>query len=322
MDQEQKQQTDLGPEETGALELSGLGALLRGEREKRGLSREEVADKTRLRGHIIEALENEAWDALPQAAFVKGFIRTYAKLLSLDEQKALDLYENAVVAESTFPGALLETKPSRGRRIVTALVLLVAAAGILYFFLIYPAGTRGPLSEPEKVRLETEQEPTTLLPPEPVMREPAKEEPAPVTAPESVALSEEAALPDAGSTQGETPLPQASFAVEEEQSPQAAEGTVTVESGHAPAEWLVLEGDVKQRTWVKIYVDDQAPKEYIFQPGSRPQWKAREGFNLLVGNAAGIEFEFNGRKFENLGKLGQVVRLDFPAGFKATRYEE
>ena len=40
-------------------------------------------------------------------------------------------------------------------------------------------------------------------------------------------------------------------------------------------------------------IDGQEPKEYIFQSGARPQWKAREGFDILVGNAAGAEFEFS-----------------------------
>ena len=91
----------------------------------------------------------------------------------------------------------------------------------------------------------------------------------------------------------------------------------------APAiDELVLTGIVNMRTYVKIYVDDKLPKEYIFQPGSRPQWSAREGLDVVVGNAAGIEFDFNGKIVRDLGGLGKVVRVSFPENFKSSIYEE
>jgi hypothetical protein len=75
---------------------------------------------------------------------------------------------------------------------------------------------------------------------------------------------------------------------------------------------LTLMANIRERTWIKIYVDDGDPKEYIFKPGSRHEWKARKGFDLTIGNAGGIDLEFNGEKIENLGAPGQVVRLVFP----------
>ena len=85
---------------------------------------------------------------------------------------------------------------------------------------------------------------------------------------------------------------------------------------------FVLTGHVKARTWIRICVDDQEPKEYIFQPGSRPQWKGVDGFNVLIGNAAGVEFDFNGERFENLGDLGKVVRLKLPRHFEGSKCED
>jgi cytoskeletal protein RodZ len=75
---------------------------------------------------------------------------------------------------------------------------------------------------------------------------------------------------------------------------------------------LTLTAHFRERTWIKIYVDDGDPKEYIFNPGNRHEWKARKGFDLIIGNADGIDLEFNGEKIENLGAPGQVVRLVFP----------
>ena len=87
-------------------------------------------------------------------------------------------------------------------------------------------------------------------------------------------------------------------------------------------DWLVLTGIVHLRTWIRIYIDDEAPKEYILQPGSRPQWKAEKGFYVLLGNAAGMDFEFDGKDIKELGELGQVVSLRLPEGFDRVIAEE
>jgi hypothetical protein len=78
----------------------------------------------------------------------------------------------------------------------------------------------------------------------------------------------------------------------------------------------MLKAVVLETTWMKISIDHGEPKEYIFQPGSRPQWKAIEGFDLVVGNGAGIEFDFNGKRLGRIGNAGQVIKMRLPEGFK------
>ena len=63
---------------------------------------------------------------------------------------------------------------------------------------------------------------------------------------------------------------------------------------------------------MRIRIDGDKPKEYILAPESQPQWRAEKVFELLIGNAGGIDLEFNGKKMEDLGKQGQVIRLRLP----------
>jgi len=77
---------------------------------------------------------------------------------------------------------------------------------------------------------------------------------------------------------------------------------------------FILTANVKSRTWIAISIDDMPVKEYLFQPGQSPRWTAEKGFNILVGNAAGIEFFFNGKEVGNLGAQGQVIRITLPEG--------
>lgn len=63
-------------------------------------------------------------------------------------------------------------------------------------------------------------------------------------------------------------------------------------------------------------MDDQGPKEYMFRPGSHLQWKATKGFEILIGNAGGIDLEFSGTEIKNLGGHGKVVRLRLPEDYE------
>jgi hypothetical protein len=75
---------------------------------------------------------------------------------------------------------------------------------------------------------------------------------------------------------------------------------------------LRLKGNVTERTWLSISIDGLKAKEYTFGPSDTPEWEAEKGFELLIGNAGGITLEFNGKKLDNLGKQGQVVRIRLP----------
>jgi len=79
---------------------------------------------------------------------------------------------------------------------------------------------------------------------------------------------------------------------------------------------LVLKAIVKERTWIRVRIDNEKPKEYILGPESQPQWRAAKVFELLIGNAGGIDLEFNGKKMEDLGKQGQVIRLRLPMEYE------
>ena len=298
------------------VKVSGLGALLRNERENRGLSHEQLSQITRLRKHFLEALENEEWQNLPPSVFVKGFIRSYAKALGLDEVKLLDLYKSGVPDDVAPPTPIMEPKKPR-RRIALVLALCLGALAIaLYLWMARPL--------PEQGTLQTEKGLT-----EEIQEAPAKEEAQPVVQEmeqgESLKKQEETvevATPRVGLA--EMDIPESKPEEKETTEYPTEEDLLTSARAESSGttDWRVLTGIVHLRTWIRIYIDDQAPKEYILQPGSRPQWKARRGFYLLLGNAAGMDFEFDGKDIKDIGELGQVVSLRLPEGFEREISEE
>ena len=70
-----------------------VGTFLKKEREANKLSINDVASKTKINLNILKHLEANALDQLPNKTYVKGFVKSYCKLLSLDINEALDLLE-------------------------------------------------------------------------------------------------------------------------------------------------------------------------------------------------------------------------------------
>lgn len=68
------------------------GALLKGVREAKGLSLQEMSDTTRITVRYLEAIEGEQQDGLPSSTFVRGYVREMARLLSLDEESTVSGY--------------------------------------------------------------------------------------------------------------------------------------------------------------------------------------------------------------------------------------
>ncbi len=112
-----------------------FGEHLRREREMRGVSLDEVSQATRIGTRFLEALESERWKDLPGGVFNRGFLRSIARYLGLDEEALVAEYAQATndhpqVAEWS-PSAQdrgAESGAKSNRRLGVLLSLLVLTA--------------------------------------------------------------------------------------------------------------------------------------------------------------------------------------------------
>ena len=301
MEKEQKEIQETqgeNPQQQAPQAPQNVGILLKTERERLGLSRAQIAERTRMRTAVVEAIENEAWGSLPPPVFVRGFLRSYAKVLGLHQGTVTDLYAKGMPPESPGRVPTLEPSGNRWRRAWLVFLLLVVLAVLYGVWQFYPflqvnQGSRESEKRDHEVVLQTipadkEVSPVLSQPvaaspaPVRVVEEPRKQEPAPV----------KSAIQEAASSPKEVGSPERDRASEDG--------------------WLSLTGIVKERTWLRITIDGKEEKEYLFQPGSRPQWRGKEKFYILIGNAGGIDFDLNGKRVGDLGKPGQVVRVTLP----------
>ena len=96
-----------------------IGEVLKQARARTGLEMRTVEERTKIRIKYLRALEDEEWDALPNSAYAKGFLRTYAQLLGLDGEALADAYRRQVEGGRSDPAyplgdQVLEAKPTAG----------------------------------------------------------------------------------------------------------------------------------------------------------------------------------------------------------------
>ncbi len=119
-----------------------LGEKLRQAREERGISISEVAEQTRISSLYLESIEKDDYKPLPGGIFNKGFVKSYAKFIGIDEHEALQDYSK-IVMQTEGDGELKKYKPevltddsSNGSMIPTiifaGIILALMTSGILF----------------------------------------------------------------------------------------------------------------------------------------------------------------------------------------------
>ena len=93
--------------------LLSIGGLLRQAREEKNISLKLIAHKTKINLSLLEFLEADDLRKLPNKAYVIGFIKSYAKILGIDEKKCLDYFYQTY--NRVFPETLPAPKEGKSK---------------------------------------------------------------------------------------------------------------------------------------------------------------------------------------------------------------
>jgi len=252
-----------------------FGHYLQMARIERQISLEEIARRTRIGMDVLRAMENEDLDKLPAEVFVKGFLRSYAREVGVDGDLAVQRYMASVHAaeeKKRFNRRLL-IRGNRFWKKMTVALFLFAVLVTVSVMLVSGGFTSWKWHS----------------------------DPAPV----------KAAAPRVSSTAQKQAPHGKDIAAHGREA--AATAPVLDRTGPASAKGrYLLKVLALEDTWMKVIADDRAPRRYRLHPGDRLELRASSGFNLLVGNAAGVQMSFNGRPINLYGKSGQTVTLQLP----------
>jgi cytoskeletal protein RodZ len=120
-----------------------LGDKLRQAREARGITISDVAEQTRISRLYLECIENNDYRSLPGGIFNKGFVKSYAKFVGIDEQEALQDYSKLIIDQGE--GQVEEVKTYRpevltddrsGGSMLPTLIIAAVILGLLSWGII------------------------------------------------------------------------------------------------------------------------------------------------------------------------------------------
>jgi len=126
------------------------GERLRRAREEKGLSQEEACKHLRLSTSYMRALEQDDYDRLPEAPFIKGYLRNYARFLGLPAEELARQFQQRVDEmrqdEREREQAALDDAPSNREWRLPALAVLAVVLLVAVGWWLWP---RDELSAPD-----------------------------------------------------------------------------------------------------------------------------------------------------------------------------
>lgn len=129
--------------DTPSPDMHGLGERFRKARELAGWSIQETAESLHIIPRYVSAIENERFSELPGVVFLKGYVKSYARLLGMAEGPVLAQLDEILTSRNLSGGngpqipADLTDNPAAAKRSTVGLWLLglgVIVVGGLYWF--------------------------------------------------------------------------------------------------------------------------------------------------------------------------------------------
>jgi len=114
-----------------------LGEKLRQAREERGFTISDVAEQTRISSLYLQSIENDDYRILPGGIFNKGFLKTYAKFVGIDEAEALSEYSSLISVKTEDEESLKVYRPEvltddrSGSSMIPTVILAAVILGLM-----------------------------------------------------------------------------------------------------------------------------------------------------------------------------------------------
>jgi cytoskeletal protein RodZ len=142
-----------------------VGDLLRKERLTRRITIETIAKDLKLNVGYVKALEASDYDSLPPDPYIRVYIRSLTKYLSLDAEIILKEFykERGLIADDSVQtqGNKIEVKVERQDK--NPAVIFIAALIVIMAVFAFIANKKGWISQPEETATTIEEKPDTGL---------------------------------------------------------------------------------------------------------------------------------------------------------------
>jgi len=248
----------------------GCGQFLRDARQAAGLTVDEVATRLRMPVQVVRSLEQEDWQRLGAPVFVRGQLRSYARLLNVDLEPLLQQAR----LENIEPVKLVShAHTPRGRRLLESAArraVYVVITGVLVVPVWY--ATRGHFEERAPSTASLDVVPGASPNASPAANTPA----APASAGDTTAAVDRPAAPAAPYIASLTPMPRSA-------TPAPAVSNAALS--------LRFNGD----SWIQVLAPDGSTVEKaLVRSGEQRSYEAGRVARVVLGNASAVEVQQGG----------------------------
>lgn len=282
--------------------LQTPGQVLRFHREKQNLSQQDIAKRIHLDINVIESIEQDNNKDMPAATYVKGYLRSYAKIVDADADHVISLYNSDSPQQP--PEILPEVKPptqvSSSDKPVKAFTYLITLGLVILLLIWYQSNfvvDNASFNEPENyntpeiingvdVTFDIVQHPETW-------ESPSNTSEANITNPDTTETNPTAIENDVLELQadnGEESLGIISI--------DGIEDNVAIDKiGSGPD---LIEMTLSRDSWIEI---NDATDKRLFHDlaldGEKYAIRGTAPFNLLFGFSPAVTIKFNGKSFDH-----------------------
>lgn len=287
------EQLEMVTDEVSAAPLPLPGGVLRAAREAHGYSLAEISQALKFGVRQLEALENDDYATLQGATFIRGFVRSYARYLRVDEVPLL------AALEPQAPVAVAEVRPVEhmnaempssvqdGSKRVYWMAAGVLVLGALAWFVLQDKGapvTASTTAAPTPVTTGAEQ---------PAAAEAAAPSRPPVAAQSAPVAPTPTVMPATAPDVTAEAAPAAPLAADTQPAVNPAERQLQLSFGGV--------------SWVEIR---DASNRILYSgnstPDSRQSLRGRPPFQLVIGNAQSVKLRYEDRTID----LQPYTRVD------------
>ncbi len=303
-----------------------VGDRLRQAREQKGITVAEAGARLHILSSYINAMENGRYGVLPGTVFLRGYVRSYARLLELNEDEVVGQLDRELGTTKEETTKAIEEKPvavkrkqSPHRWLLLIAVLLLLAGGVLQY---------QHLQAPSDETVEGGDAPSDDVRDEASEPEATSSEPMPWTdAEDDTPVSRSAPYTDESAAEEEEPLPEASESPESPAAPGGAPNEAapadmtreqTSEAEPTPAESVPAEPAINATSpatpepapatpgvdrldvtfsgecWFEVEDANGKRRRGLFEAGDRLVFQGRAPFTVVVGAASETQMVFNG----------------------------
>lgn len=310
--------------------MKELAEFLKNERLERNLSVEALSRLSGISASMLESFESFDFERFGASILLRNTVRAYCNALHLDSKPLIQKYSSQIEACSLQDegikryGRLQKTLYKRRRMIALPMFVFFLASASVYYGGVWISKRRSKLFAPpdakrifsqESLPADLERLPASAAKPKPAPVEPAQENAAgKATAKTTTPVqtvgegnTQPEAAPETLAPNGNQTLTQ--FPPGDSSEALAGEGPVQNAEANTLNRFTI---QAVSKVWIQVTIDGQKTRSEMLRPGECKEFVAAKSMDVVIGNAGGVNMQWNGQPLDAPHVSGRVLRFQLP----------